>query len=171
MYQVGDYVVKSVTGVCKIKDITSLDFSDRKGKLYYQLMPLSDEGANVYVPVEGDHTSIRAVMTQEEAKNLIIRIPEIEKASIFNEKERERKYKEAIKSNDPETLIGILKLIYQRKQRRTQQGKKVTDADKKYFEAAEHLLYSELKVSMSQSETEIKNIIKAKCEEESDLTL
>lgn len=164
MYQIGDYVVKSVTGVCKVKDIANPGFTDQNGKLYYLLMPLADEGAKVYVPVEGCNTAIRSVMTEKEAKTLISRIPEIEKTSVYNEKERERRYKEAIKSNDPETLVGVLKLIYQRKQARQAQGKKITDADKKYFNVAEQLLYSELEISMGTSKTEICNMIRKNCE-------
>ena len=35
-YEIGDFVSKSVTGVCKIEDIVSLDLTGKKeNKLYY----------------------------------------------------------------------------------------------------------------------------------------
>ena len=60
---------------------------------------------------------------KEEAWNLIKRIPEIPTAWTNNEKMREQSYKEAVKANDPEALIAIIKMIYQRKQKRLAQGK------------------------------------------------
>ena len=50
---------------------------------------------------------------------------------------REQSYKDAIKANDPEALVAIIKMIYQRKQTRLAQGKKCTATDAKYFQTAE----------------------------------
>lgn len=79
-------------------------------------------------------------------------------------RERERNYKEIIKSNKPEKLIGIIKLIYQRKKLRQEQGKKTTIVDKQYFDKAENLLYSELELVLGKSREEIYNQIKNQCE-------
>ena len=50
---------------------------------------------------------------------------------------REQSCKDAIKANDPEALVAIIKMIYQRKQTRLAQGKKCTATDAKYFQTAE----------------------------------
>ena len=57
---------------------------------------------------------------------------------------REQNYKEAVKANDLEALVAIIKMIYQRKQKRLAQGKKCTATDARYFQIAENLLYMEL---------------------------
>lgn len=164
MYQIGDYVVKSANGVCKINDINQQNFLGKEKKLCYQLMPLTDEKATIYVSVEKADRSIRAVLTKEEAQNLIQKIPEIKEPWIYNEKERERNYKEAIQSNNPERLIGIVKLIYQRKQGRQKQGKKVPTVDERYFDIAENRLYSELELVLGKNRNEIYELIKSYCE-------
>ena len=38
---------------------------------------------------------------------------------------REQNYKDAVKANDPEALVAIIKMIYQRKQKRLAEGKSV----------------------------------------------
>lgn len=38
---------------------------------------------------------------------------------------REQNYKEAVRANNPEALVAIIKMIYQRKQKRLAQGKNV----------------------------------------------
>lgn len=127
-------------------------------------MPLSDEKARLYVPIDKLDETTRMVMTEEEAEDLLKRIPEINEVWIRNDKERERNYKNAIQSNDPEKLVGIIKLIYQRKKYRQEQGKKSTVIDGKYFDIAENLLYSELELVMKKSRNEIVEIIKTYCE-------
>lgn len=164
MYQVGDYVVKSANGICVVKDIMNPDFVDDDKKLYYELQPLADSKTVLYVSTDRDDGSMRAVITEEEAENLIRMIPTIDEPWINNERERERNYKEAIKSNEPEKLIGIIKLIYQRKKMRLEQGKKTTMVDKQYFDKAEDLLYSELELVLKKSRDEIYNQIKRQCE-------
>ena len=116
------------------------------------------------VPIDKLDETTRTVMTEEEAEDLLKRIPEINEVWIRNDKEREQNYKNAIQSNDPEKFVGIIKLIYQRKKNRQEQGKKSTVIDGKYFDIAENLLYSELELVMKKSRNEIVEIIKTYCE-------
>ena len=59
-------------------------------------------------------------------KSDIEQISEIEAIWIDNEKKREQEYKEVIKANNPEALVSIIYMIYQRKRMRLEQEKKVT---------------------------------------------
>ena len=163
MYQIGDYIVKSVNGICEVKDIIHPDFVDDTKKLYYLLQPLSDEKTLLYVPINRNDGSMRSVITEKEAQELIQMIPAITEPWINNERDRERNYKEAIKSNNPQKLIGIIKLIYQRKKMRQEQGKKTTIIDNQYFDKAENLLYSELEIVMGKSRKEIYKQIEKQC--------
>lgn len=165
MFKVGDYVVKTSNGVCKIIDILSPDFVADDKKLYYQLVPLTNENTRLYVPVEKAGENMREVMTKEEAIDLLEQIPSIEEAWINNEKERERSYKESIHSNKPEKIVGIIKNIYRRKKDRREHGKKSTAIDGKYFELAENLLYSELEIAMNMDREVIYDMIRCSCGE------
>ena len=159
MYQIGEFIVKRAKGVCKIKDIVNPDFVRDHKKMYYQLTPLLDEETKIYVPVDGEDTSMRRIMTEDEAENLIQKIPQIHETWVRNEKERERNYKEAVQSNDPERLIGIIKLLHHRKRKRLAEGKNTTAIDSRYYDLAEKLLYSELETVMRKSRQEIYNMI------------
>ena len=155
-YEIGDLVSKPVTGICKIDNILYLNPQDEKNnKLYYLMKPVEDEKEKIYVPVSNSDSRLRSCLTKEEAWNLIKRIPEIPTAWINNEKMREQSYKDAIKANDPEALVAIIKMIYQRKQTRLAQGKKCTATDAKYFQTAENLLYVELGVVLGKPKQEI----------------
>ena len=98
MFEIGDFVSKPVTGVCKIEDILYLDPQDKKeNKLYYLMRPVGDEREKIYVSVTDAGSGLRACMTKESAWELIEKIPEIPTAWVENEKMREQKYKEAVK--------------------------------------------------------------------------
>ena len=86
---------------------------------------------------------------------MIKRIPDIPTAWINNEKLREQNYKEAVKANDPEALVAIIKMIYQRKQKRLAQGKKCIATDARYFQIVENLLYMELGVAIGKPKKEV----------------
>ena len=59
-YEIGDFVSKSVTGVCKIEDIVSLDLTGKKeNKLYYLMKSIEDEKGKLYVPVSNSDAILR----------------------------------------------------------------------------------------------------------------
>ncbi|MGN0353762.1 MAG: CarD family transcriptional regulator [Muricoprocola sp.] len=159
-FEIGDFVSKPVTGVCKVEDILYLKMSGvQNNKLYYLLIPIDHSQEKIYVPVSTSETNLRLCLTEEEAWNLIERIPDIQAVWVDNEKMREQKYKEIIKSNDPEALVSVIKMIYQRKKTRSAQGKKSTSSDDKYFQMAENLLYMELGTALGKPKQEICQLI------------
>lgn len=160
VYAIGDYVIKANDGVCKVEDILHLDIPDTdKNKLYYLLIPVADKGGKLYLSTEKADQNLRKVLSEREAWEVIKKIPDIEAMWIENDKLREQKYKEAIQSCDPVALVGIIKTLYLRKQKRIKQGKKNTATDERYFQMAEDQLYAELAVAIGKEKKEIGKII------------
>ncbi len=160
MYEIGDYVIKSNNGVCKVENILHLDMPGTdKNKLYYLLIPRECQSARVYVPVDSKSSSLRKVLSKEEAWEIIRKIPETERTWNTNDKLREQEYKEAIQSCNPSALVGIIKNLYLRKKIRNEQGKKSTATDERYFKLAEDNLYSELAFAIGREKNEMRQII------------
>ena len=79
MFEIGEYVVYGVKGVCRIEDITHIDISGAdKNRLYYVLAPIGDANGKIYVPTDNQKIVIRRVISKEEAEKLIQELPEIE---------------------------------------------------------------------------------------------
>lgn len=145
MYSQGDYVIKLPEGVCRIENIGCLHISGMNNdKEYYMLVPVKEESSKVYIPVDSAEGRMRSVISKEVALQLIKSMPDIKQKNILNERMREQEYKEALLSGDNEKIISMIKLIYDRKQKRMKQGKKVTATDDRYFKQAEDILFSEL---------------------------
>ena len=83
MFEIGDFVVKANSGICKIEDIGHLDISSaNKDRLYFYLNPIGEANSRLYVPVDKADAGLRKVVTEEEAWEIIEKIPEVEEAWI-----------------------------------------------------------------------------------------
>jgi CarD family transcriptional regulator len=161
MYEIGDYIVKATDGVCRVEDITHLDMAGvDKNKEYYVLIPVYDQAGKIYASCEVINGNTRRVMSEEEAWDLIHKIPNIEIQWVDNDKQRQEKYKRVVKQCDPESLVEVIKMTYMRKHKRMAQGKKNTAVDEHYFHVAEEHLYSELGFALHKEKDEISTLIK-----------
>ena len=162
MFEVGEYIVYGVKGVCRIEDITHLDISGAdRDRLYYVLVPMG-KGGRIYAPTDSQKITMRRVITREEADQLIEDIPKIELLWVPDDKQREAKYKEALNTCDYRAWVSIVKTLYLRKKERSAQGKKVTALDERYMRTAENELYSELSLSLEIPKNEMENYIREK---------
>ena len=159
-YEIGDHVVKPGNGVCRVEDILHLDIpgADKK-QLYYLFIPISDQNQKVYVPTHTADENFRKAMSEKEAWEFIDKIPTIGELWIDNEKLRDRRYKEAVQSCVPEDLVAIIKMTYLRRKKRTEEGKKSTVSDERYFRLAESYLYSELGFALKKEKDEVCRLI------------
>ena len=158
MFEKGSYVVNANNGICEISDVVTMNMGsgDRE---YYVLIPVEENTAKVFLPVDIAEKRIRPAMNTDDAWRLIKEIKAVDEALIENEKEREKLYKEAINSRDPKQLISIMKTLYVRKQKRLEEGKKTTAVDDRYFKLAEKQLYSELAFALGVEKSELNEII------------
>lgn len=156
MYQTGDWVVKANIGLCRVENIAPLD--ETSDALYYTLIPM-DEKSRLLIPVDRAGSSIRRVLTAQEAWELIRSIPEIPQTAVENEKQREQCYRTALKSNDPQKLIAVIKALYLRGEARNARGKYRNVMDESYFRMAEECLYSELAYAIGCEKGKIPELI------------
>lgn len=160
MFSIGQNVICGNKGVCTIEDIATLDIPGvDKEKEYYILKPVYIAASTVYVPVDSALISMRAVLTRDEAKELIQDIPDIPVLETKNERLLEQEYKSCMKSNDCREWVKLIKTIYERKQTRIQNGRKETAIDSKYFRIAEEVLYGELSVALDMERDQVSRYI------------
>lgn len=166
IFEVGDYVVCRNHGICQVQNITTLDFSvvDRK-KEFYVLHPMLEKDGVVYVGVDSHQTSIRHLISKEQALNLIDRIKDIGTLWVSDEKQREQHYKDCVRSCECEGWVKIIKTIYQRQNKRILEGKKTTSIDSRYFKLAEDNLYEELSIALKIPMHQVKDYIAERIEE------
>lgn len=164
MYQIGESVVYGTTGVCTISAIGPLSMHgvDRK-KQYYTLQPVYQEGA-VYVPAEGEmQKNMRYPLSEQEAEQLLQRIPEIAPCEIehFNYKQRTDAFSAALHQNNCDSLVGIIKAVDRKK--RHFREKQQYNVDNNFMKRAMNLLCGELAfalgISMEETRERVEHAI------------
>ena len=161
MFEKDQLIMCGGHGVCRVVNVTGnpIDRLD-KVRQYYVLEPVFEKGSTVYTPVDNDKVIMRRIMNKKEAEELVERITSIDTVWIKEEKSREQMYKEAIRTYDCQSLVQIIKTLYQRKQNRLKEGKKVLSSDEQYLHRAEELLYSEMSLALSIPKEEVESYIK-----------
>ena len=160
MYEVGDYVINSGNGICRIEDRMHLDMEGiDENQWFFLVVPVEEQATRLYIPVEKIADKTRMVMDEVEAWNLMDGVVQIDELEIPNDRMREQIYKQAVLSNDPTQLIRVIKTIFVRKQQREAEGKKNTVIDERYFKLAENNLYDELAFAIGREKEEIPELI------------
>ena len=160
MFKKGEYVIYGNAGVCQIIDISTLNMHGApKDKLYYILAPVNQNSSRVFSPIDNKKVIIRKLMSKQDEETLISDIPNIKELLVEDEKLREQTYKDCIKSCQCRKLLSLMKTIYQRKEERLNQGKKLSATDEKYFKLAQDNLQTELSISLEIPVNEMERYI------------
>ena len=149
MFECGTMLVHPTYGVCKIVSIGKIDMKNMKdNKLYYTLIPVYDSKSKLFIPTDSEGAGLRPVLSKENAEKLVSRLAEMEPITVQNEKEREKIFRETIRSGNCEEISRIIKTLYLRKKARVNAGKKAVSMEEKYLFMAREQLYGELAVSL-----------------------
>lgn len=160
MFEKGQYIIYETAGVCRVTDITTVDMNGMsKDKLYYILEPQHMKNSKIITPVEHNKSFMRNLLTEEEAHMLVDQIKDIGQLWIPDEKQREERYKAALKSCDCREWIGIIKTLYQRRQERLAHNKKLPEMDERYDAKAREYLHTELAISLNITEEQVEEYI------------
>lgn len=163
VFEAGDYIVYGSTGICQVMGVTTMNIDGiPKDRLYYILRPEGQRDGKIFTPVENGKLVMRRLMTQKEAEDLISEIPEIETLDISDDKLREEKYKECLRTCESLEMIRIIKTIYLRRKDCFAQGKKITATDERYLKQAEENLYSELSMLLGVPKSDMEEYIAAR---------
>lgn len=156
---IGTYVVHWSGKVCRIENRAVLDFTGNSRE-YLVLVPVRDQGEKIYVPVEKSSSILRPVLAQNEAEALIRQMKEIEPLSIKDEKQRTQEYKDAFYSQNYVNLIKIAKELYQRREQRSREGKKLAAKDAQMMSLVEKTFEEELSISLGVEAEELRELMK-----------
>lgn len=157
MFEIGSVVIYGIEGVCKITDIAKMTFgSINESKDYYILVPTSNPTHKVYVPTDSEYlvAKMQKLLSYEEIKQLISE-ENNEIKWISDNKIRNKSFKEIIASYDRRKIFMLAKLIYNAKNGKLENVKKLYASDEEILKKLVRILYSELSYVVSLEENDI----------------
>ena len=160
MFNKGDRIFYGQTGVCIVENISEKVLTKNHKRLYYTLRPLYQQNNLIYAPVESDKVFMREIISEDEVKKLIQKVPELYEKALNGEEKAD--YQEYIDSHSCEELLELAVMIYSKKQAAKRMKKKTGFIDEKYLKRAEELLFGELAAVLDIAPAEVPEILFAK---------
>lgn len=149
MFNVDDYIMYGMTGVCKVVDITNEKFINGEKRKYYVLNPIYNNDTTIKVPLDNDKIPMRKVISKGDMTSLINDIPNMEILWIDDEKKRMAQFETMLKSGQCEELIKLIRNIKFSKKYARSIGKKLYKSDRDIMKEAERLLTEEFAIILN----------------------
>ncbi|MEF9990824.1 MAG: CarD family transcriptional regulator [Romboutsia sp.] len=159
MFNIDDYIMYGMTGLCKVVDITSEKFINGEQRKYYVLTPVYYGNTIIKTPVDNKKIPMRGIISECDLTSLINNMPNIDTLWIDNEKKRNEQFKIMLKTGQCEELVKLIRVIYSNKEYTKSIGKKSHQADENIMKEAERLLNEELSIVLDISPDEVTSYI------------
>jgi CarD family transcriptional regulator len=148
MFNVGDVIIYSKHGVCKIDDIcekTCLGVT----KDYYILHPIHDSKLTICAPVDNDKLVMLDLIHRDEAEEIVesFRLPGIDWIDISNE--RAEVYNSTVRKGNRREIANVLNTLMRKKYEADINKKKLYEQELKLLTSIQSILFSELAVSLN----------------------
>ena len=163
MYKVGDVIIYTLFGICKITEETERPFNGQLNK-FFILEPLSNQKTKMTVPQDNPIILARlhSLLSIEEVNTLIQEIPFIEPIWIDNDNQRKREFSDIIKSGDQAKILQIMKSIYTHSLGLKDKGRKLHVSDEQCMKDGEKLILDEFSYVLNKDRNDLLIEIKAK---------
>ncbi|RGY99850.1 CarD family transcriptional regulator [Clostridium sp. AM58-1XD] len=158
MFKKGNFILYETIGVCQVNEISRTDFSDNN-QLYYYLVPRFEKNMTIYIPVDSDKVTMRAILSRQEAESFVLSWPGVKCKKYSNDRERAQVYKQVIKSGNCLELASMIKEIAQIEQSCKGRGKMLPLREKDGIKTARKLLFGELATALDIGPEEVPDYI------------
>lgn len=158
MFNIGDLIIYSTHGVCKIDDICERSYRD-VSREYYVLHPVEDPELTISVPVDNEKIVMLDIMGSEEAKGIIKSFKEPGAEWIDDAKKRNKKYNSVINSGNRSDIIKIANTLMRKQKETIENKERMYAQDQKMLEEIERLMFQELAASLNTTVETVVNRI------------
>ena len=150
--KIGTYVMYGKTGVCLIKEQTTM-----AGGRYYVLSPVGDSRSSVFVPCDNADllTRMRPLLTREEIDGLLTDVDTVQMAWVDDRNERAMLYRAITGSGDRKELVRLLVCLMRKKQERIAIGKRLSSMDESFLQECVRLVQEEFSMVLGIAVKEV----------------
>lgn len=159
MFNIGDLVIYSGHGICKIDDICEKTVSDLT-RTYYVLHPMdNNQQLTISIPVNNDKVAILELVHKEASHEILesFKSPGVEwndKANI-----RYNLYSDIISTGDRKEIAKVINTLMRKKIEVESHEKKLIEQDRKLLNNTQNILFKELAISLNTSFEEINELV------------
>lgn len=162
MYQVGEYVVYGVQGVCRVLG-KEKQMVNRKRTEYLVLEPLAKGESKFYLPIQNPTAigKLKPVLSRQQIELLMNSVEIRQTCWIPEESLRKQRYRDLLGSGDRVALLQMLAALYRHKAEQEAAGKKFHQCDDYFLRDAEKLLCSEFCLVMEMETDQARHYLRS----------
>lgn len=156
MHNVGELIIYSTHGLCRIEEICEKTYSEVT-KTYYVLQPLNNTKLKINIPTNSDKLNLIDLVEKDEAEEIIESFKFNGIEWIEKNIHRTQFYTEIIKNGERREIANIINTMMRKKHETESNGKKFPSQDSKFLISLQNILFSELAISLNTNSEVISN--------------
>lgn len=147
MFNVGDLVIYSGQGICRIDEICEKRILGCS-KSYYVMHPVENSDLKISVPVDNDKVVMLRLINREEAEEILesFKLPGME--WIDRPNQRVQIYSNIVKTGNRKEISKITTTLMREKLKIESEGRKFDERDRKLLESIQGILFEELALAL-----------------------
>lgn len=156
--KIGDCVVYSTKGICRITDVEEKVF-DRDKRNYFVLVPIFDERSTYYIPQDynSEKVHIKPSLTEREALDLCEYVKTAEPLDwITNPNERKQSFDKIYKSGTRKEKVHLIKAIKDHEVKQKALGKQLYATDERFLRGCTAIIADELAFVLGRDRDELR---------------
>lgn len=162
MFNIGDTILYSTTGICSIERIEEKDIGKIK-KQYYVLKPVSKSNNTVFVPLDNETltSKMRSVRTRSEIINCIRSCENLTDIWIEDDNERKEVFTKMLGLGELKELLILVCSLCMHRDIQLSSGKNFHIADSRILSDAQRLLFDEISFTLGIEIDEVPKVIES----------
>ncbi|EQB87229.1 CarD family transcriptional regulator [Clostridium punense] len=154
MFNIGELIIYSGHGICKIDEICENTISGITKK-YYVLHPLESAELKISTPVDNDKVKMLEIIHKDEAEEILESFKQTGVTWVELTSHREQLYSEIVKEGNRREIAKVVNTLLRKKLKTEAKGKKLYEQDRRLLEFIQRILFSELAMSLNTTYKEI----------------
>src|SRR3954453_20955357 len=150
MFNVGDLIIYSSLGICRIDDICEQTYNGNTRK-YYVIQPIEDKNLTIHNPVDNDQVVMLAMINREDALEILESFKEKGIRWIEKGHDRTKEYTDIVKTGNRKEISKILNTLMRKKFDADRNGKKIGDPDRRLLSSIQNIMFKELAIALNTS--------------------
>ncbi|SFE59240.1 CarD family transcriptional regulator [Alteribacillus iranensis] len=157
MFNIGDLVVYSSHGICRISDICEKTFLETT-ETYYVLHPMEAiNQLSISIPVDNEKVTMLALIEEDEAHDLLESFKEPGVKWIDNPHQRVQRYSNIVDSANRLEIAKVVNTLMRNELELKRADKKVHDRDHRLLYSIQKILFKEMAISLGTTMEDINN--------------
>lgn len=148
MFNIGDLIIYSAQGICRIDDICEETYLGVT-RSYYILHPLENCKLKISSPVDNDKVTMLELINRKEAEEILesFKLPGISWVEINSQ--RAQLYTQTVKQGNRKDISKVVNTLMRRKHKAEMNGKKLFEQDNRLLTFIQNILFTELAMSLN----------------------